>query len=61
MSGPTYSAQSVTRDGVTTGTFTFLGRQDRWVLERAYQITGRRIMRGQYRRGEPIAFTRPAH
>lgn len=57
-SGPTYTAQSTTRDGVTTGTFTFLSRQDRHALDMAARITGRTIKRGQFRTGEPIAFTR---
>lgn len=60
MSGPTYSASSRTVDGKTIGTFTFLGRQDRHVLDRAREITGLPIKRNQYRTGQPIPFSRTA-
>ena len=56
MSGPTYAASSTTVNGHTTGTFTFLGRQDAHTLEAARRITGMDIRRGQYKLGEPIPF-----
>lgn len=57
MSGPTYAASSTTRNGHTTGTFTFLGRQDRDTLDQAQRITRRKIKRNQYKTGEPIPFS----
>lgn len=63
MSGPTYSASSTTKLDpdtgklVTTGTFTFLARQDRHLRETAERVTRCKLKRGQFRIGEPIRFT----
>lgn len=63
MSGPTWSANSTTKPDPatgqmrTTGTFTFLSRQDRHELDAAVRITRCHIKRGQFRTGEPIRFT----
>lgn len=61
MSRQTYSAHSTTdENGVTSGYFMFLGRQDRYALDKAREITGLSIKRNQYKNGEPIRFKRPA-
>lgn len=63
MSGPTFFASStttqdpVTGKAVTTGTFTFAGRQDRYTLDKARRITRCQIKRNQFCTGEPIRFT----
>lgn len=57
MSGPTYAASSTTVRGRTTGTFTFLGRQDAHALAQARRITRMDIKRNQYALGEPIPFS----
>lgn len=61
MSRQTYFAHSTTNEsGVTSGYFMFLGRQDRYALDKAREITGLSIKRNQYKNGEPIRFKRPA-
>lgn len=63
MSGPTFFASSTTTQDpatgkvVTTGTFTFAGRQDQYALDQARRITRCQITRNQFRTGEPIRFT----
>ena len=61
MSRQTYHAHSTTdENGVTSGYFMFLGKQDRHTLDKAQEITGLPIKRNQYKNGEPIRFRRPA-
>lgn len=59
MSGQTYFAHSTTdENGLTSGYFMFLGKQDRYTLDKAREITGLPIKRNQYKSGEPIRFRR---
>ena len=63
MSGPTYcsnSTETVLPDGSrrVAGTFTFLGRQDRYALDRFTEITGMPVKARQYATGQPVPFTR---
>lgn len=59
MSRQTYFSHSTTdENGVTSGYFMFLGKQDRYTLDKAQEITGLPVKRNQYKNGEPIRFRR---
>lgn len=57
MASSTTTQDPATGQRVTTGTFTFLARQDRDLLDTAMRITRCPLKRNQFRSGEPIRFT----